>query len=137
MSGRNQQSLSFIIANPRREIEAVRRGIHAYQVEIFLKKKNMPLTEILKRLHIPSSTFFKKKQDEETLNTSMTEKFMRLAHVVELAERVLGDSVAVYLWLDREVPSLGNQKPMDLLDTEPGHRLVEQALLQIEHGVYG
>ena len=39
-------------------------------------------------------------------------------------------------WLYRNVPSLGNQIPLNLLDTETGHRLVEQALLQIKYGMY-
>lgn len=137
MSSKAQRTLSYIISDPRTEIEAIRRGIHARQAETYLREKKFPVTDILKRLDISASTFFKKKQEGAVLNTSMTEKFMRLAHVVELAERVLGEASEAYSWLNREVSSLGEQKPIDLLDTEPGHRLVEQALLQIEHGIYG
>lgn len=54
---------------------------------------------------------------------------------VQKAEEILGKQEAKN-WLYRKIPSLGDQIPMDLLDTEAGHRLVEQALLQIKYGIY-
>lgn len=52
------------------------------------------------------------------------------------ASKILG-GVEAKNWLYKPIPSLGNEVPLDLLDTEAGRRLVEQALLQIEHGDYG
>ncbi len=36
----------------------------------------------------------------------------------------------------RNIPSLGNQTPYVLIETENGRKLVERVLLKIEHGVY-
>ena len=52
-----------------------------------------------------------------------------------MAAAILGKT-EVKAWLYRKISSLGEQVPMDLLDTEAGHRLVEQTLLQIKYGVY-
>lgn len=54
---------------------------------------------------------------------------------MQTAKEILGQK-EVNNWLYKKIASLGEQIPMDLLDTEAGHRLVEQALLQIKYGVY-
>lgn len=53
-----------------------------------------------------------------------------------MAAEILGKSETKN-WLYKKIPSLGNEVPLSLLDTEVGHRLVTQALLQIKYGVYG
>jgi uncharacterized protein (DUF2384 family) len=57
------------------------------------------------------------------------------AEMVRRATEVLGiDHVA--RWMQSKIPSLGNQTPYALLQTEDGRRQVERVLLKIEHGVY-
>lgn len=129
--------LALLIGNPRAEIQAVRAGITPRQVEVFLEANNFGLKEILKCLAISPSSFFHKKKTRTKLNSEMTEKFIRFAHVMKQAEKTLESQDEATAWLHREIPSLGDQRPIDLLDTEPGHKLVEQTLLQIEYGIYG
>jgi putative toxin-antitoxin system antitoxin component (TIGR02293 family) len=62
-------------------------------------------------------------------------KVFRLISTVKIATEILGQEEAKS-WLCNKVASLGEQIPMDLLDTKAGHKLVEQALLQIKYGVY-
>ena len=69
------------------------------------------------------------------LDAHTTEKFVRLISVMDLATTTLGAAEGRE-WIYRKIPSLGNEIPLNLLDTEVGHRLVVQALLQIKHGVY-
>jgi hypothetical protein len=55
--------------------------------------------------------------------------------MVRRATEVLGvDHVAN--WMRSRIPSLGNQTPYALLQTEDGRNQVECVLLKIEHGVY-
>lgn len=55
--------------------------------------------------------------------------------MVRRATEVLGiDHVA--RWMRSKIPSLGNQTPYALIQTEDGRRQVERVLLKIEHGVY-
>lgn len=55
--------------------------------------------------------------------------------MINLASEIIGEQEAKN-WLYKKVESLGNRAPIDLLDTEAGHRLVEQVLQQIKYGVY-
>lgn len=55
--------------------------------------------------------------------------------IVRRATEVLGiDHVA--RWMRSSIPSLGNQTPYTLVQTEAGRNQVERVLLKIEHGVY-
>lgn len=121
--------------DPIKEIEIIRKGINPNLIENFLNDQSFVVKDVLNRLKITTSTYFAKKKDHKLLDSSSTEKFLRLFSVVQSAQEILGSQESKN-WLYRKIPSLGDQIPMDLLDTETGHRLVEQALLQIKYGVY-
>ncbi|MFN0102531.1 MAG: antitoxin Xre/MbcA/ParS toxin-binding domain-containing protein [Bryobacteraceae bacterium] len=55
--------------------------------------------------------------------------------MVRKATEVLGAN-QVARWMRSEIPSLGNQTPYALMQTEDGRRRVERVLLKIGHGVY-
>lgn len=123
------------LKDPLKEIKLVRNGLKTKDVEDFLSEEHLPIKDALERLDISSSTYFSKKKSRKPLDAHTTEKFIRLISVMISAREVMG--LEAKNWLYKKVPSLGNQVPFNLLDTEAGHRLVEQALLQIKHGVYG
>jgi putative toxin-antitoxin system antitoxin component (TIGR02293 family) len=130
------QNLLKDLKDPFKEMRLVREGLEPEVIELFLSKENLLIKDILGKLDIPSSTYFSKKKLQQPLDTYTTEKFVRLITVFILASEILGKTEA-RSWIDRNIPSLGNQAPINLLDTEAGHRLVEQTLLQIKYGMYG
>lgn len=66
---------------------------------------------------------------------SAIKRLLRIFSVIRLASDVMGESEA-RIWLFRKVPSLDNEMPINLLDTEVGHQLVLQTLRQIKYGIY-
>jgi putative toxin-antitoxin system antitoxin component (TIGR02293 family) len=131
----NTQQLMIYFNDPIKEIETIRKGIHPDLIEKFLNEQSFVIKDVLNRLKITTSTYFAKKKGHKLLDSSSTEKLLRLFSVVQKAQEILGKQESKS-WLYRKIPSLGEQVPMDLLDTEAGHRLVEQALLQIKYGIY-
>jgi len=129
------QNLLNDLKDPFKEMNLIREGLETEVIESFLAKENFFVKDILEKLHIPSSTYFSKKKQQQPLDTYTTEKFVRLITVFMMASELLGKAEAKN-WIYRNVPSLGNQAPINLLDTEVGHRLVKQALLQIKYGMY-
>ena len=124
------------LKDPIKEMGLIRDGLKTELIESFLKQEDFPIKDILEKLHIPASTYFSKKKSHRPLDPYTSEKFLRLISILKMASDILGKEEAKN-WLYRNVASLGNQAPINLLDTEVGHRLVEQALLQIKYGVYG
>lgn len=131
----NTKQLMSCFKDPIKEIKTIREGINPELIENFLNDQSFVVKDVLSRLKITSSTYFAKKKDRKLLDSPSTEKFLRLFSVVQNAEEILGNKETKN-WLYRKIPSLGDQIPMDLLDTETGHRLVEQVLLQIKYGIY-
>ena len=129
------EQLMHALSDPIQEIQMVREGIHAELIENFLSDQSLVIKDVLGRLNITTSTYFAKKKDHKRLDSNTTEKFIRLFFVIQHAEEILGHTEARH-WLYRKIPALKNHTPMDLLDTEAGHQLVEQALLQIKYGIY-
>ena len=123
------------LKDPIKEMGLIRNGLKTKVVESFLSQEDLLVKDILERLQIPSSTYFLKKKNHKPLDAYTTEKFIRLISVLMMASDILGKLEAKN-WLYRKVPSLGDQAPINLLDTETGHRLVEQTLLQIKYGMY-
>ncbi len=129
------QNLLHDLKDPFKEVSLIRAGLTTEVIESFLTKENLLVKDILENLHIPSSTYFSKKKNQQPLDTYTTEKFVRLITVFTKASEILG-KIEAKSWIYRNIPSLGNETPINLLDTEAGHRLVEQALLQIKYGMY-
>lgn len=131
-------SVQTIIASfddPIKEIAIIRNGVTPQVIESFLSPHNYVMKDILERLHIAIPTYKSKKGKKEALDSAASEKLIRLVSVIKKANDIIGKSETKD-WLYKEIPSLGNQRPLDLLDTEVGHRLVEQTLQQIKFGIY-
>lgn len=59
----------------------------------------------------------------------------RLARVVASAEEAIGDGAKAARWLRKPNRALQGRRPLDLLASDVGARLVEQELGRIEHGL--
>jgi putative toxin-antitoxin system antitoxin component (TIGR02293 family) len=65
-----------------------------------------------------------------------SERLWRFAEILAQATRVFGSQAEAEQWLGRPAIALDHRKPIDLLTTHPGARLVAQYLTRIEYGVY-
>ncbi|MFZ0204870.1 MAG: antitoxin Xre/MbcA/ParS toxin-binding domain-containing protein [Roseiarcus sp.] len=84
----------------------------------------------------PKNEIVRRVKQHANLTPEQAERASRLAHVVSLAERILGKRENAFLWLRLPNRILGNKPPIETLSRESGARLVEEALLQMEYGVY-
>jgi len=79
-------------------------------------------------------TISRKVGKDARLAPSEADRAFRLFDAVAAAVRAFGDVAKARRWLQRSVPSLGGQRPVDLLRTELGTRQVLSALDSIEYG---
>ena len=92
--------------------------------------------DIIDELVIPHRTFMRRKQKRENLNAAETDRALRLARIVLNAERVFHGRERADQWLATPNAKFSNQTPYSLLKTEVGCHMIDETLLQIEHGVY-
>ena len=70
------------------------------------------------------------------LNPQESDRLNRVARVVSQAAETLGSLEKARVWLKSPNRALACQTPLELLDTEPGTRQVEDVLLRTNHGVF-
>lgn len=87
------------------------------------------------RLIIPRRTLAHRKAKRQPLNRAESERALRVASLTALAEETFANREKAQNWLRRPTSRLGGMRPLDLLDSEPGARVVEQLLYRIGHGI--
>lgn len=96
-----------------------------------LKISNMDLSELL----LISPRTLDRRKKEAVLPADESERSYRIARLTDLAADVLGSMEKGSVWFKTPNYALGNKKPIELVKTEPGARLVENTLRRIEHGI--
>ncbi len=115
-------------------VEALRAGLPADAAEALIDS-GAPSSEELFRIVIPRRTLALRKQRGQPLTADESDRLARVARVFAWAEDTLGASEKVQRWMRKSNRGLGGQIPLELLSSEAGARVVEQALGRIAHGI--
>ena len=100
-----------------------------------LKDQGLTFTEI-SEIVISPRTLKHRKSRKEKLSSVETDRALRVARIVDLADRVFGTRMKALLWLRSIDDRLDHRTPMQMLVNESGGRLVESMLWQIDEGIY-
>ena len=117
-------------------VAEVRAGLPASTVNLLADSLSMQRGEVAKRLNIPSRTLSRRLATKSRLTQDESDRTLRMARVVALANEVLGAEDKASRWMVAPNRALGGQKPFDQLDTELGVRSVEEVLLRIAYGMF-
>ena len=82
------------------------------------------------------SRWTKNKKSTERISEQRSDSLQILETILQLGKKVLGSEEELNKWLHDPVFALDGNKPVDLIKTESGRRRVEEALHQIEYGIY-
>ena len=100
-----------------------------------LKDQGLTFTEI-SEIVISPRTLKHRKARREKLSSVETDRVLRVARIVDLADRVFGSRMKALLWLRSVDDRLDDRTPMQMLANENGGRLIESMLWQIDEGIY-
>lgn len=112
---------------------AVRDGLPFTVLEHLIAKGVITEAELEARF-IPRRTFYARRQ-KGTLSREQSDFVVRLARIQAIADAVFGSRGNAHGWLRDRNGALGGERPLDLLDTEEGGRLVEAVLGRIAYGI--
>ena len=85
-------------------------------------------------LVIKPRTLSHRRAQRNRLTPEESDRAVRLARVRALAEETFADSRKADLWLHRELSVLDGRRPIDLIRTQVGARMVEDLLASIAWG---
>jgi putative toxin-antitoxin system antitoxin component (TIGR02293 family) len=77
-----------------------------------------------------------RRRHEGRLNPRESNALYHLAALYAHARDVLGDAETVREWFRTPEPDFADVRPIELIDTAPGIKEVDQLLGRIEHGVF-
>jgi putative toxin-antitoxin system antitoxin component (TIGR02293 family) len=100
-----------------------------------LKEKGLSFSEI-SEIVISPRTLKHRRARRERLSHAETDRMVRVARIVSLAENVFGDRAKALLWLRTADDRMGGRSPLSMLPTDAGGRLIESMLWRIDEGVY-
>jgi putative toxin-antitoxin system antitoxin component (TIGR02293 family) len=78
----------------------------------------------------------RKDDPDALLSVEQSSRTWRFAEILSRAIAILGDKAAAETWLITPAMALGGRRPVDLLSTSTGVRLVDSYLGRMEFGVY-
>jgi putative toxin-antitoxin system antitoxin component (TIGR02293 family) len=114
--------------------ELVEKGLPTKNLEL-LKSKGLTFTEMAATVISPR-TLKHRKARGENLSPVETERAVRVASTIRLAENVFGNPDTALRWLRHSSDRLNDRTPLSMLQTEAGGREIESMLHGIAHGIF-
>jgi putative toxin-antitoxin system antitoxin component (TIGR02293 family) len=112
----------------------IERGFPTQSVD-FLRGEGLTFSEV-HDIVLPARTLKHRKDKKQALSADESDRTLRLARIIALADQVFGDHEKALHWLRGENQRLDGRTPMKLLRSEAGGDLVRQMLIQIDEGIY-
>ena len=88
------------------------------------------------RLIAPRRTQTHRRANSEPMTVDESDRAVRIARVVAKAESVFDNKQKSLHWLHQPMKRFEGRSPLDMLDTDVGSRLVEEALVRIDEGFF-
>lgn len=116
-------------------VRAVQSGLPANAVDAVVAELGYTVTEI-EQLVIPRRTLAHRRANRQPLTREESDRLARIARVGLWAQETFGEKEKAVAWLRRPNRALQGSRPIDLLDTDDGARLVEQVIGRLAYGVF-
>jgi putative toxin-antitoxin system antitoxin component (TIGR02293 family) len=116
-------------------VEALQEGFPSASVDSLVQGGGITVDELY-RLVIPRRTLALRRQKGQLLSPEESDRLARVARVLGLADETFGDPAKAQRWLRKPNRGLAGQVPLELVATEAGGRVVEQAMGRLAHGVF-
>jgi putative toxin-antitoxin system antitoxin component (TIGR02293 family) len=116
-------------------VRAVQSGLPANAVDAIAEELGFTMTE-MEQLVIPRRTLAHRRANRQPLTREESDRLARIARVGLWALETFGEKEKAIAWLRRPNRALQGSRPIDLLDTDDGARLVEQVIGRLAYGVF-
>ncbi|HVY73230.1 MAG TPA: antitoxin Xre/MbcA/ParS toxin-binding domain-containing protein [Puia sp.] len=114
---------------------AVKRGVPKISIDQMAEIMSVPMTKMAELLNLSYKTLTRKSK-HDLLDVSVSSHAFEMAEVIARGLEVFETEGRFSRWLHKENFALHGARPLDLLDSPAGIRLVTELLGRIEEGVY-
>lgn len=117
-------------------MEVAKEGLPMESVAFLQQNFGFTNKQMSHLLAISESTYQRRIRAKSTLNQDETEKAISLAEVYVKGIEVFRNQDDFEEWLQSKIPSIGYQRPTDMLDSMLGRQHVMDVLNRILHGIF-
>ena len=128
--------LGRAVKKPDDLAQLVRRGLPATSLTALAQRLHVGQSVLSQKLGIPQRTLTRRLAHASHLTPGESDRTVRMARVYVNAVEMIGDETKAIEWLNTPNRALGGERPLDLLDTDTGARMVDDILGRIAYGVY-
>jgi putative toxin-antitoxin system antitoxin component (TIGR02293 family) len=121
--------------SPQQVIDVINRGLPIGELEYLRSHLDVPIDRLTQNIGLSRATFHRRKAAGR-LTADESDKVVRFAQLLGLANKVLENEEDARRWLTSPQYGLGGAVPLNYARTEVGAREVEDLLTRIEYGVY-
>ena len=123
-------------AQRQRMIKKVRYGLAFSAFEKLRKAMRLPKKDLADILQIPMSSLWRRKK-QGRFTTAESDRIVRITMLIDQATQLMdGDREAALQWLQQSLDILGNETPLQHVDTELGARDVEELIGRLRHAAF-
>jgi putative toxin-antitoxin system antitoxin component (TIGR02293 family) len=115
-------------------LEAIEGGLPVAAIESVIRDGTFSAGEIYE-LVLPRRTLTHRKEKRQPLTAEESDRLTRAVRLAARAEEAIGNAEKAARWLRKPNRALLGKRPLDLLESDVGARMVEQVLGRIEHGL--
>lgn len=115
--------------------ETIHDGLPVGAVDAVVASGLVATSEIYS-LVVPRRTLAHRREKQGTLSPDQSDRLARVVRIIARAEEALEGRERATSWMRKGNRALGGRRPIDLLESDVGTRMVERILGRIEHGVY-
>ncbi|MBB6325008.1 putative toxin-antitoxin system antitoxin component (TIGR02293 family) [Algoriphagus iocasae] len=115
---------------PFDRLEVFRKGLPRKSFDSLKELSGMDYNTLATALGVSSKTL----QRKEVFDTIQSEKIYQLASLYALGINYFGKE-GFKRWMDRPLFTLGNRKPLDLIDVSEGIDLLKSEIMKLQYGI--
>jgi putative toxin-antitoxin system antitoxin component (TIGR02293 family) len=117
-------------------VRQIQAGLPYATLNKFRRAYGLPMDAVAALVQIPQRTL-NRRRAEGRLRPDESDRLVRVSRVFNKAAQLFeGNGDAAIRWLSTAQPALGQQVPLDFMQTEVGSREVEDLIGRLEHGVF-
>ncbi|HZD50548.1 MAG TPA: antitoxin Xre/MbcA/ParS toxin-binding domain-containing protein, partial [Silvibacterium sp.] len=117
-------------------VNLTREGLPADILLALAAELSMDRKAVAKAVGITERTLSRRLSTRSRLSSVESDRTVRLARILALADETMGDMSKASRWLQTPNRVLQGHTPFELLDTDAGVQSVETVLGRIAYGVY-
>ncbi len=135
-SERSRLSVLLAQSDPTSDMEVVKLVHNRLPLSVVDRLIAEGVTKQEIGLVAPARTLAHRRANAEKLTVEESDRAVRLARVVAQTESVFGNKDKAMAWLRQPMKRFEGNTPIEMLVSDVGSRLVEEALVQIDEGFF-